>query len=122
MLAKRLADLADAPRLPAALNLSRVARLEVDHRDVVAGIGEDDRDAAAHAARAETGDGGTGAHAESLRAAPLAARAGSRWPKPKRRERAPGLHEVLAADRAADGEERLDQRRLDAGELRRTTG
>ena len=36
----------------------RGARLDIDHGDVVAGIGERHRDAAAHAAGAETGDDG----------------------------------------------------------------
>jgi len=45
------------------LELVRVARLEVDDRNIVAGIGKGNGNAAAHAARAKTCDGGTGAHA-----------------------------------------------------------
>ena len=59
----KLASVASALRTSPSASLRQlrercfIARLEVDQRDVVARIGEHDRDAAAHAARAETGDG-----------------------------------------------------------------
>jgi hypothetical protein len=62
MLAKVL-RISPSASASSALNLSEVARLEVDDRDIVAGIGKGDGNAAAHAARAKTCDGGTGAHA-----------------------------------------------------------
>ena len=83
----------------------------------MAGIGEHHRDAAAHAAGAEAGDGGSGAHRQSPRAAAPAARRDR-----ARRGRAlasvrPRPHEILAADRAADGEKRTRQRRRHAGQF-----
>ena len=57
---QRLADFAERLGFEGR-ELFRGARLDVDHGDGVAGIGEGDRDAAAHAAGAETGNGGAGA-------------------------------------------------------------
>ena len=85
--------------------LLRGARLDVDHGDGVAGIGECHRDAAAHAAGAETGDRG-GERRSSVK---TLAQQGLQFvaievAETEACQRAPALHEILAADRAADGE------------------
>ena len=98
--------------------LLRGTRLDVDHGDGVAGIGEGDRDAAAHAAGAETGDAGaSGRHRPKPSRSRVCNSSRLRSPRPRLASVRPSCHEILAADRAADGEKRLRQRRRDAGQF-----
>ncbi len=99
--------------------LLRGARLDVDHGDGVAGIGKRNRDAATHAAGAETGDHGTG---RGHRPNPSRNNFCNSWrprpPRPRLASVRPPCQEVLAADRAADGEKSPRQRRCNAGQVR----
>ena len=84
----------------------------------MAGIGERHRDAAAHAAGAETGDGGAGSgHRLKTLAQQRLQLVAIEMAEPERRQRAPALQKILAADGAADGEERKRQRRRHPGEF-----
>ena len=96
----------------------RGAGLDVDHGDGVAGIGERDRNAATHAAGAETGDRGAGCgHPPKPSRSRVCSRSRSRVAETKTCQGASAPHEVLAADRAADGEKGLRQRRCNSGQL-----
>src|SRR5712692_6431186 len=64
-----------------ALEILPYARLEIDHHDIVPGIGEHDSNAASHAAGAKARDRLARAHAKPTRRSSCSARR-SRWPRP----------------------------------------
>ena len=91
-------------------------RLDVDHDDGVAGIGERHRDAAAHAAGAETGDDGADSrHCSKSLAQQRLQLVTIEMAQPQGSQRAAAFQKILTADRATDGKEGPCQRRRHSG-------